>query len=282
MSTNTGSTSNTTTQNLTPDQQNLVDLAQPGYQQFAATSLTAPTADQSVAPFDPNQVAGQNAVLGTTGTQSNVVGSAANANQLETSGALLNPSSNPSLAAYQQSAVDPIYKNLSQVTLPQIGANASTGSGGISANFGGSRQGIAEGLATEGANNAAGNTEASIANAGYGAGLNALTSGVAQAPATAAGLTVPGATQSTVGDVQQQQAQSVLNANTAASQFAQWAPLLQSQALTQAAAGTPGGSATSTGTSNSTPGLAQLLIGGASAAGGAAGGLSKLLPFLTA
>lgn len=276
----TQGTTNTTTQNLTPDQQNLVDMAQPGYQQFAASNPTLPTGNNAVAPFNPNQVQGQNAVLGSTGTQSGVVSGAAGANNLLTSGSLLDPASNPGLANYQKSAVQPIYDNLNQVTLPQLSANASTGSGGISANVGGSREGIAQGLASRGASEAAGQTEANIANAGYSAGLQGLIQGTGLAPTTAAAQTIPGATQSTVGDVQQQQSQQVLNANNAASQFAQWLPYLKSSLLTGAASGTPGGSATSVGSTNTNPSLASMLIGGGAAAGGLAGGLSKLIPLL--
>lgn len=279
-------TSNTTTQNLTPDQQSLVDLAQPGYQQFAASTPTLP-GSAGVAQFNNNQIQGQNSVLGSTGTQQSVVSGAANANNLVDSGSLLDPSSNPSLAAYQQSAVAPIYQNLSQSILPQLSANASTGSGGISANVGGSREGIAQGIATEGANNAAGATEANIANSGYNSGLNALLTGIGAAPTTAAAQTIPGATQSTVGDVQQTQTQANMTADQQAAQFAQWLPYLKSSMLTSAASGTPGGSATSVGTANTDPSLLSSIIGGASAAGGllggagsAASGLSKLIPAL--
>lgn len=270
----------TTTQQLTPEQQSLVALAQPGYQQFAATDLKQPGSG-SVAPFDPLQTQGQNEVLGATGTESNIVGGAAKANQLATSGALLDPATNPSLQAWQSSAVRPIYDNLRDVTLPQLSADASTGAGGISANFGGSRQGIAQGLATRSANDAAASTEANIANTGYAKGLDALLTGTAQAPGTAAAQTIPGTTTSTVGDVRQQLAQQGLSADTAASQFAQWAPLIKAQLLTQGAAGTPGGSATSTGTTNKSDPVSQL-IGGAAAAGGLAGGVAKLWPLLAA
>lgn len=275
----TTATSNTTTQNLTPDQQSLVDLAQPGYQQFAASNPTLP-GSASVAPFNANQVAGQNSVLGVTGNQASTVNSAAGANQYLTSGAELDPSSNPALADYQKTAVQPIFDNLNSVTLPQLSSGAATGSGGISANVGGSREGIAQGLATRSANNSAGATEANIANSGYTSGLNALLQSIGQAPTTAAGLTVPGATQSTVGDVQQQQTQAGLTADTAASQFAQWLPYLKSSLLTSAASGSPGGSTTSTGSTNTDPSLLSSVIGGASAAGGLAGGLGKLLPLL--
>jgi hypothetical protein len=264
----------TTTQNLTPEQQSLVGLAQPNYQSFAASTPTLP-GSAGVAQFDPLQTEGQNQVLGATGAQGNIVSGAGNANQWLTSGASLDPSTNPSLAAWQKSAVQPIYQNLSQNILPQLSANASTGSGGISANLGGSRQGIAEGIATEGANQAAANTEANIANQGYSSGLNALLQSIGQAPGTAAAQTIPGVTTSTVGDIRQGQAQQNISADTAASQFAQWLPLLKAQLLTQGASGTPGGSATSVGTSNTNPSLFSQIVGGASAAGGLLGSAGK-------
>lgn len=275
-------TANTTTQNLTPDQQNLVNLATPDYEQFAASNPTLPTGDQAVAPFNANQVAGQNQVLSATGQQAGTVGSAATQNQNITGGSLLDPGSNPYVQNAVKAAAEPIYDNLNQTTLPQIGANASTGAGGISANFGGSRQGIAEGIASRGADEAAGQAGANIENQAYNTGVGATNTAIAQAPATAESLTVPGATTSTVGDVQQTQAQNVLNANNQASQLQQWLPLLKAQLLGQGAAGLPGGSTTSTGSSNTDANPVSQVIGGAAAAGGLAGGLSKLLPLLKA
>lgn len=279
MGSGSSSDSKTTTQNLTPEQQSLVSLAQPGYQAFAAGQQSLPGA-AGVSPFDPSQVAGQNKVLESTGTAGNVVGGAANANQFLTSGAALDPATNPSLAAWQKSAVQPIYDNLKENTLPQLSADASTGAGGVSANFGGSREGIAQGLATKSANNAAGATEANIANSGYNAGLGAMNTAVGQAPTVAAAQTIPGTIQSTVGDVRQQQAQQVLSAQQQADQFQQWLPLIKAQLLTQGASGTPGGSTTAVGTGNTDANPISQIIGGASAAGGLAGSLAKLLPLL--
>lgn len=239
----------TTTQNLTPEQQNLVDMAMPNYQAFNASNPTLPGSG-GVAQFDPLQTQGQQQVLDSTGTEQNIVGGAGKANQFLTSGAALDPSTNPSLAAWQKSAVKPIFDNLHNNTLPQISADSSTGAGGISANVGGSRQGIAEGLASKGASDAAGNVEANIANAGYGSGLNAMLQATGQAPSTAAAQTIPGTTTSTVGDVRQGQNQANLTADAKAKQFADFLPMLKAQLLTSGASGTPGGSATSTGTSN--------------------------------
>jgi hypothetical protein len=79
-----------------------------------------------------------------------------------------------------------------------------------------------------------------------------------------------------VGTEQQTQAQNLLNANNAA-QLQQWLlPLIQSQALTGAAAGTPGGSTTATGTGTSDPGLFADILGAGTAAGGLLGGIGKL------
>lgn len=276
----TQSDSKTTTQQLTPEQQQLVSAATPNYLQFANSNPTLPTGDQAVSPFDPNQIAGQQSVLGATGNQAQTVNTAAGTNQSIAGGSFLDPGSNPVVQNAISAATNPIYSNLNRNVLPGISANASTGAGGVSANFGGSRQGVVEANAIKDANDTAGNVGAGIANTALQNGLTATNQAIAQAPATAASLTIPGATQSTVGDVQQQQAQSVLDANNAASQFAQWLPLIKAQLLGQGAASLPGGSTTSTGTSNTSANPVSQVIGGASAAGGLAGGLSKLLPLL--
>jgi hypothetical protein len=273
--------SKTTTQVLTPEQQSLVGLSMPEWQSFASGHQSLP-GSAGVAQFDPLQTQGQDQVLGSTGTQRGIVGNAAAGNEYLTSGAALDPSSNPALANYISTATAPIFKNLNRNTLPQLAADASTGSGGVSANFGGSRQGIAQGLATENAFDAAGNTAANIANSGYNSGLSAMLQSIGQSPLIAAGQTIPGTTTSTVGDIRQQQAQQNLSADTAAKQFADWLPLLKAQMLTQGASGLPGGSTTAVGTGNTDANPISQLIGGASAAGGLAGGLSKLLPFLMA
>jgi hypothetical protein len=207
----------------------------------------------------------------------NIVGTAGNTNQYLSSGAFLDPGSNPYVQNAVKAATDPIFQNLSQSTIP---GQQATGAGGSGVNFGGSREGIAEGLATQGAQRAAGQAGAGIMNTALGQGLNATLSAIGQAPTIAGAQAMPGATESTVGDVQQQQAQNVLNAQTAQQQFAQFLPLLKAQLLTQGAAGTPGGSTTATGQTTQEASPLSMILGGATAAGGLAGGLGKLLPFI--
>lgn len=274
------SDSKTTTQQLTPEQQALTGLAAGNYEQFAGSNPTLPTGDQAVAPQNAQQIGGQQSVLSALPQISSSVGTAANTNQQIAGGEFLDPGSNPVVQNAVKAATQPIYDNLNQNTLPQADANASTGAGGISANFGGSRQGVVDSLATKNADTAAGSAGANVINSALQNGLNATNTAIAQAPTSAASLTLPGATESTVGDVNQTQAQNVLDANNAASQLQQWLPLLKAQALAGGASGLPGGSTTSTGTSNTDASPASTIIGGASAAGGLAGGLAKLLPLL--
>jgi hypothetical protein len=263
----------TTTQQLTPEQQGLVSAAYPQYQQFAASNPTLPTGDQAVAPFNPNQVGGQQAVLGSTGQMGNTVGTAANTNQYLSSGAFLDPGSNPYVQNAVKAATDPIFQNLAETTLP---GQQATGAAGSGVNFGGSREGIAEGKAIQGAQRAAGAAGANIENTALGQGLTATNQAISQAPTTATSLALPGATQEAVGGEQQTQQQNVLNANNAAQWFQQMLPLLKGQMLAQGAAGLPGGSTTAVGSGSQDPGMFANLVGGASALGGLAGGLGKL------
>ena len=279
MGSSSGSNQQTTTQQLTPEQQSLVSLATPQYQQFAASNPTLPTGNQAVAGFTQPQQQGQADVLASTPQMANTVGTAAGTNQYLSSGAFLDPGSNPYVQNEVKAATQPIYQQLAQQTIP---GQQATGAAGSGVNFGGSREGIAEGLERQGADITAGNVGANIMNTALGQGLTATNQAIQQAPTTAGSLAIPGATESSVGDVQQTQAQNVLNANNQAAWFQQMLPLLKAQMLTQGAAGLPGGSTTAVGTTQQNADPISQLIGGASAAGGLAGGLGKLLPLLLA
>ena len=278
MGQSSGSNQTTTTQQLTPEQQALTSLAAGQFQQFAGSNPTLPTGNQAVAPFTPAQQQGQQMTLGAAGRMEPVLGSAAGTNQYLSSGAFLDPGTNPYVQNAVKAATDPIFQDLSQRTLPGQQATAGAGSG---VNYGGSREGIQEAQDVLNAQRTAANTGAGIMNTALGQGLQATGQAIAQAPATAGSLALPGGVTSAVGDVQQQQAQNVLNANNQASWFQQMLPLLKAQMLTGGAAGLPGGSSVSTGTTQQNADPISQIIGGVSAAGGLAGGLGKLLPFFS-
>lgn len=133
-----------------------------------------------------NQVGGQvnagqdqlnaimSAMFGATGQQIGQ-GQAASAPALGTlmDPNILNADSNPALQSYIQAAVRPLSQQFSEVTMPGISQDAITAGG-----FGGSRQGIAEGLAAGRLAQATGDTTAKIASEGYGQGLQAMLGGV--------------------------------------------------------------------------------------------------------
>src|SRR6516162_2140439 len=267
-----------TTQQLTPEQTQLMQAATGNYMNFAGSNPTMPTGSQAVSPFTGAQTSGQNQVLQAAKSMAPVVGSAAGTNQYLSGGAFLDPGSNPYVQNAVKAATDPIYQDLNQRTLPGQQSTAAAGSG---VNYGGSREGIQEGLDVQGAQRAAGQAGANIMNTALGQGLTATNQAIQQAPSSAGALALPGGVTSTVGDVQQQQGQSVLNANNQASWFQQMLPLLKAQMLTGGAAGLPGGSSVSTGTTQQNADPISQIIGGASAAGGLAGGLGKLLPFFS-
>ena len=189
----------TTKHELSPEQQQILALGMPGLTNFAAEHPTAEGMIPSfsgVAGFDPMQTQGQEQVLGSTGAQQDIVGSAGQGNQFLTSGQALDPSTNPYMAKTIEAGVRPIREQLLEKALPSIRSGA-VGAG----QFGSSRQGIAEGQAIRGAETAAGDTLAKIANAGYLAGLDAMTKGIGLAPGTAQAQALPGLTTSGVGDV---------------------------------------------------------------------------------
>jgi hypothetical protein len=251
----TTSTQQTSTQ-LSPQQNQLLGLAMPNLEQYAANPTTVPTSGL-VAPFNANQTSGQNAVLGSTGAQQGVVNSGANASNFLTSGAALNPSSNPGEAAQMTAADQPIEQNLQFNTLPGI-QSAATGVG----QTGSSRAGVAQGLASLGASEAEGQTNANIANTDYNSGLSAMTQALGLTPSTAAAQTIPGATTSAVGDTQQQQSQQNIDAQLEAELYNSQQPLATGEALAGIASGIPGATVTSSGTQQApTPSLLQQITG---------------------
>lgn len=269
--------SKTTTQILTPEQQRLAALSAQNYEQFAGSNPKLP-GSAGVAGFDPLQTAGQEQVLGSVGQAAGTVNSANASNQRFTGGEFLDPD-NASTQGAIRAAVRPLTDTYRDITLPGIAADASTsGSGGISANFGGSRHGVAEGLATRDLNTKIGDVSSTIADRARTTGLDNMLRAIGQAPATAAASTIPGGITSTVGDIRQNLRQTQMSADQQAQQFADWLPAIKAQLLGQGAAGLPGGSTQSIGTTETSANPFSQVIGGAAAAGGLAGGLSKLLP----
>lgn len=134
----------------------------------------------TVADFTPYQLQAQQMGYDTALGMQPYAQNAMAGNDFLSSGAVLNPDSNPYLSQYASSAVRPVFENLMQNVMPGIRTDAA-----ISGNAGGSRQGIAEGLATQGALKTAGDITSGLYSNAYGQGLGAMTQGLGLAPQTA-------------------------------------------------------------------------------------------------
>jgi hypothetical protein len=90
-----------------------------------------------------------------------------------TGGAAMSPDTNPFLKQAIMGAARPAIENFQNVIMPGI-----TQEGVVSGGFGGTRQGIAEGLAAQGLNRTIGDISANMGNQAYGQGLQAMTQGL--------------------------------------------------------------------------------------------------------
>ena len=160
-------------------------------------------------------------------------------------------------------------RNLTESTLPAIRSGA-TGSG----QFGGTRQGIAEGLASGRASQAIGATSAGIANQGYQTGIDAMTKSLALLPQTQQAQLAPALATSGVGDVRQNMSQQLLGEQNLYEQYPQLLPLLLGQTFTGLGASIPAQGSTTTGTASRGNPLLQGVGTGISA-------LAALAPFLS-
>lgn len=274
----------TATTTPSPQAQELMNLALPGVRDFAAT-VPQRYQGSTVAPFDPFQVAGQGMALNAAGTQSGLASGGAGA-ESSLFGDIWNPSHNPNLQGSIDAATRPITQNLTETQLPAI-RNEAVQTG----NFGGSRQGIAEGIASRGASQAIGDTSAKIAQGEYDTNINAQLKALGLLPTVQGAQTQPATTTSGVGDVRQAMQQALLGQTVGNFNYDQYAPFLQSQDILSLAQGLPGGTTTTTG-SVSQPNMATSTLGGAAAgaslgtalfpgAGTAVGaGAGALLPWL--
>lgn len=116
---------------------------------------------------------------------------------------ILKAESNPYLQTYMSAALHPLQQQYNTQIMPGIAGDAITAGG-----FGGSRQGIAEGLAAQGLQQSSGDVVARMASEGYGQGLTAMLGGVNAAN------TQQGNTLNALGTMFGQGIQGV-NANTA-------------------------------------------------------------------
>lgn len=235
----------TTTQTLSPQQEELLNLAMPGVRAFAA-SVPQRYQGDTVQGFTNPQTQGQQMVLGATGAQQNLANAGANQGGFWAGEDVWNPASNPALQGAVDAAVRPITENFQEKVMPGIRSE------GIAAGqqFGGSRRGVAEGIAAREYGRAVGDTASKVVNQNYQTNVDAQMKALGMIPQLQGAQLAPGLTTSGVGDVQQQQGQKELDADVAGFNYDQMAPFLQSKEIMSLLQGLPGGSTVSTATAN--------------------------------
>lgn len=238
----------------------------------------------TVAPNPAQVQAQQLATSAATGPQTDIATNAANAANFDL-GAVLYPQSNPALQGAIQGAIDPAVRNFQQTIIPGIRSDAQ-----LAGQPGGTRQGIAEGNATEVLNQQILDTAAQMENANYQAGLQAQGRALALAPQTQAAQVTPATTIGAVGGQQSAYEQALLNQAITNWNYQQQQPYQQLGQYLNFVEGNYGGasSAQATGEQGLTSQLQSILgtglMGAAlypSVAGMFGGGASSAAPFAT-
>jgi hypothetical protein len=204
---------------------------------FPGQTFAGPTAQET---------AGRTAASGyATGVGQSLVDSAIKNDQF-----FLNPDNvfnvgnTPGYGAVRQGIVQDTTRNLTESILPGIRGSAITGGG-----LGGSRQGIAEGLAVGRTNDALSKNLGALDMSVAGMNMQANQAAAARAPQTFALGLQPAQTQANVGAAIRGDTQQSIDANRERFNFEQMAPLLNLQALQSltGTAGQYGGTTTSQG-----------------------------------
>lgn len=238
-------TSTTTqTQTMPRNQQRAVDLMLQGAtQNYMGGGRTFFPGD-IIADFDPLQTAGQNQIVNFAGgVGTDLINQAIDANSifLDPSN-LFNPGQIPGFQGVSDAITRQMTQNLTENILPSIRQGA-IGSG----QFGGSAQGIGEGLAVGRTNDSLGDALSQLNLGAYQMGLNAMQNAIGRAPALMAAGALPGQMIADVGATRQNQAQREIGGQMARHEFEQNEPIFQLQLLRDLAGsfGQYGGTTTS-------------------------------------
>lgn len=123
-------------------------------------------------------------------------------------GKYLTAESNPYLTSYTNAAIRPLTQQFTESVLPNIRSDAITTGG-----FGGTRQGVAEGLASDRFGRAIGETTSGIYNNAYNQGMSQFSRAIDQAPGALAAGSLPAMMQMQSGELMDQRNQAIINSD---------------------------------------------------------------------
>jgi hypothetical protein len=272
-----GSPSKTTQTNkveLSPEQKKVFDLAFPYVQQYAQNPAQM-YQGQTIADFDPAEIAGQNAALEAASGQGAQLGSAAaDAQKFLMNPALLSPDSNPWLQQQGDAIARTMSDQLTKSILPSLRSGATMTGGMYSG--GSSREALAQGLAAEGTARQTGDALANLYSNAYSTGLGTMTDALKLNPLTQQGTLFNSSVQAQVGAQRRAQQQAMLDEAAQRFNFQQMLPFYTAQDLLSMISGMPGGQGVSS-VQGAQPKANPIMGGLGGAASGAALG-SMIMP----
>lgn len=223
----TNTTSTTQVQNFGPAEQANRDALQTEAKRIyeATKGSFAQYPGAQIAPPGPATMsAEQNMMALANGAQNNIVPNVFGALNYNLNSAR-DVQNNPFLAGAMEAALRPMGEQFTQAG----GALSNIRSGAMDAGqYGGSRQGIAEGIAMRGLANSMGDVVAKMGSDAYGKGLDASTKALVAAPVALSAAATPTSWQSSVGAQQDMRTQQALNREADVTQWgmnADWIPL---------------------------------------------------------
>ncbi len=174
---------------------------------------------QTFAGFNPTQIGAQGSALGAAHSLQPTIDQGLSTSRFLTDPRLLNPNSNPALAAAAMGAARPTVQTLMDTILPRINNQAMR-----AGNLGNDRQGIAQGLAIRGTEQAIADQSAKIYANAYGQGLHTMTQNLALQPTLDRTALLPAQIESGIGAQQQQMTQQGINEAVARYNYQQQLP----------------------------------------------------------
>lgn len=240
-----GGSTTTTMQKLAPEQSQVLKMLMPTFKDFA-NPATAPGPYQGprLAGMTPAQaMAQQMQMSAATGNVGDATNQALGNLNFFSSGSAMDVNRNPALQGAVDAAVRPITQQYQNTVLPGIRGDA------VQSNmFGSSRQGVAEGLASDAYMRQVGDTAANIVNPAYQAGLDATSRSLAFAPSVLQSGFAPAQAVSQVGSQQQAQQQADYDVQLQKYIEEQYLPLMHAREIAGIIFGMPmGGTVTSSG-----------------------------------
>lgn len=202
--------STTTVQKADPwagQQPYLSDIFQQAQKQYQDSTVPRYYPGQVTASIDPATVDAQERLLSAADTQQGVADTTTAANKFNMTDAR-DVRSNPYLQGAIQAAINPIIQNFNDTggvmsNIRTEGVNNQQG--------GGSRQGVAEGIAASRLNQQISDVASTMASKGYETGLDASSKAIALAPQVQAMWTTPAQTLDAVGQQRQGYEQQAIN-----------------------------------------------------------------------